>query len=55
LLIYEGEWVEDEYEGCGILNNLSAQEARIEINPKDFESVFIEGLWKNYEGDFQKG
>ena len=51
--IYNGEWLEDDFHGMGILKNDKAQHFN---GLYDFKKLVNIGLqWKDYEGEFKKG
>ncbi|KAL4451147.1 hypothetical protein ABPG74_021469 [Tetrahymena malaccensis] len=52
-VIYEGEWVNDLFDGQGILYNQFAENLQNSFSYSDFNK--ISNYWKVYEGEFQLG
>lgn len=48
---YDGEWVDDKFDGFGILYNENPAELRQPYNFSDFDNV--DEYWTKYEGNFR--
>ncbi|KAL4490978.1 hypothetical protein ABPG72_008714 [Tetrahymena utriculariae] len=53
MVIYEGEWVNDLFDGQGILYNQFPENLQNSFSYSDFNK--ISNYWKVYEGEFQLG